>query len=174
VTSLKLHSRMPAVDRFEASYTPEPNSGCWLWLATAYPYPSGDRPYLVVDGRRVLANRFAYRTFKGPTGAAWVLHTCHNSFCVNPDHLYLGTPKQNTQDMLLAGRHFSQRDPDLARAKAARLNAFRRAMTHCKRGHPLSGDNLLVDPRGYRSCKACSAISRKRRRAHAATTQTGK
>ena len=32
--------------------------------------------------------------------------------------------------------------------------------THCKRGHPLRGDNLYVSPRGSRSCKACRKISK--------------
>lgn len=34
----------------------------------------------------------------------WVLHKCHNSRCVNPDHLYSGTPKDNAQDRENAGR----------------------------------------------------------------------
>ena len=32
--------------------------------------------------------------------------------------------------------------------------------THCKRGHPLKGDNLYVSPRGSRSCKACRKIGK--------------
>ena len=35
-------------------------------------------------------------------------------------------------------------------------NAWRRTKTHCLRGHPLSGDNLHIDPRGARVCKACT------------------
>lgn len=167
----KLHSAMSAPDRFEASYTPEPNSGCWLWLATAYAYPSGDRPYLVVEGRKTLANRFAYRMYKGPTGSAWVLHTCHNSFCVNPDHLYLGTPKQNSQDMMRAGNHFSQRNPEAARARALAMNAIRRAATRCKRGHSLA--DAYLNKNGHRSCKECKRLFAANRRKPTIAKATG-
>ena len=33
-----------------------------------------------------------------------VLHSCHNSLCVNPDHLHLGTQRENLQEMKDAGR----------------------------------------------------------------------
>jgi hypothetical protein len=36
--------------------------------------------------------------------------------------------------------------------------AARRAQTHCKRGHELSGNNLYVNPKGLRTCKECRKI----------------
>ena len=40
-----------------------------------------------------------------------VLHTCDNFLCVNIDHLYLGTYKQNTADMFERGRAYDQIQP---------------------------------------------------------------
>lgn len=39
-----------------------------------------------------------------------------------------------------------------------RIIASRRAQTHCKRGHPLFGDNLKINSQGYRTCKTCKRV----------------
>lgn len=56
-----------------------------------------------LDGKSVLAHRFAYEYAHGPTKLK-VRHKCDNKLCVNPKHLEEGTPKQNSQDMVLRGR----------------------------------------------------------------------
>ena len=52
-----------------------------------------------------LAHRESYKLYKGdiPKGL-YVLHKCNNPSCCNPDHLYAGTAKQNTEDMIKSGR----------------------------------------------------------------------
>lgn len=42
---------------------------------------------------------------KLPKGKPCVLHSCHNTFCVNEDHLYAGTHGDNTEEMRQANRH---------------------------------------------------------------------
>lgn len=44
---------------------------------------------------------------------------------------------------------------EVGRAGRQAAAARRRAMTHCKRGHVLGGDNLYVHPTGSRVCKEC-------------------
>lgn len=73
---------------------------CWLWTA------SKDRDGYGHFARNKRAHRISYILIKGkiPKGL-WVLHKCDNPPCVNPDHLYLGTIKENTKDKNERGRY---------------------------------------------------------------------
>jgi hypothetical protein len=57
-----------------------------------------------VGGVKMLAHRAAWLLVGNavPDGQ-YVLHRCHNRRCINPDHLYAGTQKQNVQDQFDAG-----------------------------------------------------------------------
>lgn len=92
------------VERFEAKCMPEPNSGCWLWLSTVTRKGYG-MFRLHRSEQRQRANRLAYAIYRGPIPAGMmVLHRCDNPGCVNPDHLFLGTAADNTNDMIGKGR----------------------------------------------------------------------
>lgn len=71
-------------------------------------------------------------------------HDCGNHGCVNPDHLYIGTMKQNARDTVNHGRH---------------LEANK---THCIHGHPFDEQNTRVCKRGKRHCKACEKLVAKK------------
>jgi len=72
-------------------------NGCWNYIG--YKNSSG-YGRLRFNGKKILAPRLSYMSEKGniPDGM-FVLHTCDNPACVNPDHLYLGDAKDNAMDM---------------------------------------------------------------------------
>lgn len=83
---------------------PEPNSGCWIWLKSVNVLGYGVCGH---DGKTCLAHRLSYAAFKGTINGLLVLHKCDNPSCVNPDHLFLGTPQDNMDDMVSKHRHIS-------------------------------------------------------------------
>lgn len=104
----------------EAHSIPVPFVGCWLWLRSIKE-PMG---YGQINrgNKNRLAHRFSFEAFKAPIpDGMLVQHSCDNRWCVNPDHLSLGTNATNNQDALLKGRTATKLKPDDVRAVRARL-----------------------------------------------------
>jgi|SRR5712664_2187267 len=142
-------------ERFESKFQVVPFSGCWLWDGTMF---SSGYGALKIQGVMLSAHRLSWTLYRGTIpDNLWVLHKCDVRCCVNPEHLYLGTPSDNVQDML---------------DRKGTSHYFNAKATHCIRGHPLSGENLYLQRvvggvmRVCRICKAARKIEwRARRRA---------
>lgn len=109
---------------------------CWVWLAGKTSAGYGQ------FGKQGYAHRFAWEFYFGAApGKLCVLHRCDNPSCVSPIHLFLGTPKTNSQDALKKGRLHKQ---------AATLKRLWREKWSDRRGenvpHKLS-DDLIRDIR---------------------------
>lgn len=79
----------------------EKTDTCWLWKGARTEKGYGRARYYTKDW----AHRVSYKLYVGeiPKGLM-ILHSCHVPCCVNPKHLRAGTAKENSQDMVQAGR----------------------------------------------------------------------
>lgn len=130
-------------ERFWAKVDKNHITGCWVWVGhkrDGY----GVFSYGGRGGVRINAHRYAYQEIIGEIPNGLVLdHLCRQRDCVNPDHLEPVTRKENVL------RGFS-------------LSAMQSRQKNCNRGHPLSGDNLYITPRGKRQCRSCRKQSMER------------
>ncbi len=138
----------PAIDRFNEQYEVSETLSwdgvpCWIWTRSLN---GSGYARIYVNRRLVRAHRFAYEYhIKNIPEGLDLDHLCRNRACVNPNHLEPVTRKVN-----------------LNRGSQVKGNP-NAAKTHCKNGHPLSGDNLYLVPGNtksgvFRRCRACERV----------------
>jgi len=132
--------------RIRARVTVDSN-GCWLWQGTRTPTGYGTILYRGVNNS---VHRVAYQAHNGIRleTEEYVLHRCDVRNCCNPDHLWVGTAKDNNADCASKGRHYEG------------------SREFCERGHPFSGENLRIGTqKGGRSirrvCVTCEKLRAK-------------
>jgi HNH endonuclease len=131
---------MTNISLFASQITEGPTGECWPWNGTKTNAGYGT---FLCEGVKRTAHSIAYRFFVGevPSGCH-VHHKCRNRSCCNPAHL----------ECLGAKRHRKEHEPALLEMTRKREEK----RTHCKRGHPLSGENLYKSKPGSRRCATCS------------------
>jgi hypothetical protein len=113
-------------------------------LGTCWRFTGSATPYgRIAKAQDSYTHRLGWKLLRGPIPEGKELHhRCGVYACWNPDQLQVVTHAENL--------------------------AFKRK-THCKRGHPLSSENLRINPRtGARACRACLRENQRRLRAEAA------
>lgn len=127
-------------------------TGCWEWQRAKNQHGYGR---VGQDGKNRFAHRVSYEAFVGPIPDGLnVCHRCNNKGCVNPEHLYAASQRQNIIDAWRDG--LKERTREKSRESfAAKVNE-RRTRTHCTHGHEYTAENTYLY-RGYRHCRACRA-----------------
>jgi hypothetical protein len=125
--------------QFWGHVTQSPDSSCWIWAG-----PKGGGQYgsfAHSNWGTARPHRIMYMWVHGPIPGGKVIdHLCRNRLCVSPDHLEAITDREN----ILRGNG--------SPAQNARA-------THCKDGHPLTGDNVIqsiLEKKGERQCRICT------------------
>ena len=114
--------------------------GCWIWTARVDNFGYG---HFKVKGRSLKAHRVAWTISNGEIPLDKLIdHLCRNPRCVNPAHMELVTHEENVR-------------------RGISPTAVNSRKTHCPKGHPLSGDNLLM----YKTRRRCAECCRARDRA---------
>jgi len=85
---------------FSSAYL-KSETNCWISSLT----PSGKYPQLQVKSKLLMASRIAYSLMIGMVSInLFVCHKCDNPRCINPNHLFLGSAQDNSNDMIRKGR----------------------------------------------------------------------
>ena len=131
----------------------EQNPDCWIW--TACKSSSGYGAFTLYSKKSAIGAHVAsYILHKGEISTGMIVcHSCDNKLCVNPDHLWLGSTKDNSRDMVSKNRNPWSSKP----------------RTHCRRGHEFSivgvRNGVKKNGKSYRTCAECVRIfDRKRSR----------
>ena len=127
-------------ERFWAKVDKSNQFGCWLWtgnvLSTGYgqvwfkgkPFPAHKLAWMFAHSKTI------------PDGLL-VCHKCDNPRCVRPDHLFIGTARDNSVDMV----------------NKDRWNNQHRHKTHCPQGHEYTPENTyILESKGWRYCRTCT------------------
>lgn len=141
-------------------------SGCWIYLGYADPAGYARVGY---QGKSKRVHQVSFWHFKGEVPEGYEIdHLCRNKRCFNPEHLEAVTKRTN----MLRGIVWEV------------SGKYNQAKTHCVRGHPYAGDNLVeriqmgvLGPRVSRHCRKCinmyarNARKRAKRRAGIGATK---
>ncbi len=122
-------------------------NNCWLWTGATRGRDTLRYGMLNHQRETIATHRLSWTIHKGeiPKGLH-VLHTCDTTLCINPEHLFLGTHKDNMQD-----RNAKGRNPQANK-------------THCPQNHTYTTKNTYIAKTGARHCKKCHALKETKRR----------
>ena len=124
-------------ERFKKYASVPDIEGCMIWTGNRHSEGYGTLSVSIPKKRTMkYAHRLSYEHFIGPIPAGLHIdHLCRNRPCVNPTHLEPVTCRLN----LLRGIGHA---------------AVQAKRTHCPKGHPYDGDNLITFE-GHRQCREC-------------------
>lgn len=116
------YRKIPVIQRIFNNTFHSPD-GCHYWTAGV-----NEHGYAIisVDRKPRRVSRILYQELNNVKlhRFQFVCHSCDNPLCVNPDHFFIGSPKDNTQDMLRKGRHNAERGEGSGKSKLTNEQVF--------------------------------------------------
>lgn len=132
----------------------EKSGDCWVWRGRIT-----GRGYGTIkmgeNSREILAHRASWMLHCGAIPAGMVVcHKCDNPTCVRPDHLFVGTQKENIWDAIKKGRYTHQ----------GKYLPNYSAKTACPSGHAYDDQNTGISNCNGKRARYCRACQRERAR----------
>lgn len=103
-------------ERFKSKIRLSSSNSCWIWTGTQYPARYGSPYGQFWTGKKLAsAHRYSLELHLGRSikNGFNVLHTCDTPLCVNPEHLYEGTQKENNKDAYARGHRSGKKQSDM-------------------------------------------------------------
>jgi hypothetical protein len=106
---------------------------CWLWQGTKY--KRGNYGGFSFENKSIKAHRYSYLIhYKNLPDDLLIMHLCDNPLCVRPDHLCLGTHKENMKDMTDKNRQAKGSKVHLAKLTEEDVFNIKQKLLHSYRG----------------------------------------
>lgn len=134
-TTELLHRPTPE-ERYHSGYIKKGENECWNWIKS-FNLNGYGKFHMSINGKKksLVASRYGWELINGniPDGLL-VCHSCDNPPCQNPKHWFLGTSKDNTQDMIKKNRLHDQRGELNGVAKVTAIQVI-----EIRKRYPLDG-----------------------------------
>ena len=139
-------NQMTVAERFAAQVLTAAPDQCWPWTGSRLSTGYGQ---ISVAGKTTTAHRVAWEQANGPIPKGLVVcHRCDNPPCCNPAHLFIGTPKDNTQDMIQKGRKAKRHAPH-TRVRKLTDDAVRAIRQDDRQAHIVAHDHGVSEVTVY-------------------------
>ena len=140
-------------ERFYSFVTKPTGTDCWIWSGTTSSKKKNlDYGLIWSNGRHRRATQVSWELKNNrpfPKGKL-ACHSCDVARCVNPDHIWPGTMRENMRDCMKKNRF-----------KVNTKGRKKQKLSKCKNGHTYTKETKYVDPKGRFYCRICKGESHK-------------